>query len=104
MDASAERGRRSLSEVWRYACRRSGMGRASCRWRRRFDARLEFFEPGLDRGGAEAAVAAEAHVGDPAGPGLCPNPVGPHAQPFGDFLGGQQPVNGAQCADALMWI
>jgi hypothetical protein len=53
---------------------------------------------------ARKRVAAEAHVGDPAGPGLCPDPIGPHAQPLGDFLGSQQPVHDVQFADALMWI
>jgi len=65
---------------------------------------LELLQPRLDRGLAKAAIAAEPHVGDPAGPGLRANPVDPHAQAPGAFLGRQQPVDSEQLADALMWM
>ena len=60
---------------------RAGRGRGS--------SALELSQPLLDRGLAEPAVTAQPHVRDLAGSGLRPDPVGPHAQPLGDFLGGQ---------------
>lgn len=71
---------------------------------RRRPAGLEALDPSLDSGLAKATVTAEAHVRDPSGPGLRPDPIGPHAQALGDLAGGQQPVHSAQLADALMFV
>ena len=63
---------------------------------------LESGDPGLQRRLSKPPVATEAHVRNAARTRLGPDPVGPHAQAFGDFLGGQQPIHRAQFPDVLI--
>ena len=51
---------------------------------------LEFVEPLVQRLLAEAAVAAQLHVGNAAGAGLRPHPVLGHAQALGDVVDGEE--------------
>jgi hypothetical protein len=50
-------------------------------------------KPVFDGGLPKPPVPAEADVRDPAGPGLSPDPLGLHTEPFGEFVSCQQSVH-----------